>query len=62
MNPIKRDPAQERWQRMWEAANEEAQQLPERKERDLLGRNARQLGTAPHMEEWLTSPGLRPPE
>jgi hypothetical protein len=62
MNRSGRDPAHERWQRMSESAKEEAQQLPHGEERDLLVRKARQLETAAHIEEWLTSPGLRPPE
>ena len=29
---------------------------------DALLRKIRQLDTAAHMSEWLTSPGLKPPE
>jgi hypothetical protein len=31
-------------------------------EKDALVRKIRQLDTAAHMSEWLSSPGLRPPE
>ncbi|NEV00228.1 hypothetical protein FNJ47_31540 [Bradyrhizobium sp. UFLA 03-164] len=30
--------------------------------RDLLERKLRQLETASHVDGWLTSPGLQPPE
>jgi hypothetical protein len=41
---------------------EEAKLLPPCTKRDELIRKARQAETASHMNEWLTSPGLRPPE
>ena len=31
-------------------------------QRDVLLKKLRQLETASHINEWLTSPGLRPPE
>ena len=31
-------------------------------QRDALLRKIRQLDTATHINEWLSSPGLRPPE
>lgn len=31
-------------------------------ERDQLMRKARQAETASHLSEWVSSPGLRPPE
>ena len=31
-------------------------------QKDALVRKIRQLDTALHMSEWLSSPGLRPPE
>jgi hypothetical protein len=40
----------------------EAEKLPHGSERDLLLRKARQTETASHVNEWLSSPGLRPPE
>jgi hypothetical protein len=36
--------------------------LPNGKERELLSRKARQLDTALHITEWLSSIGLKPPE
>jgi hypothetical protein len=47
-----------------EKAQLEAQvaDLPYGPKRDALLRKLRQLETASHMNEWLTSPGLRPPE
>ena len=41
---------------------EEAKLLPPGAPREELIRKARHAETAPHMNEWLTSPGLRPPE
>jgi hypothetical protein len=40
---------------------ERAKTLPQGKERELLSREARQLETALHISEWVSSPGLRPP-
>jgi hypothetical protein len=45
-----------------EAAKIEAQNLPHGKERDALVRKARQLETASQINQWLSSPELRPPE
>ena len=39
----------------------EANILPEGAQRDLLLEKARQAETAAHINEWLASPGLRPP-
>jgi hypothetical protein len=41
---------------------ERAKSLPHGRERELLSRKARQLETALHINEWLSSPGLKPPE
>ncbi|MET4175276.1 MULTISPECIES: hypothetical protein [unclassified Bradyrhizobium] len=41
---------------------EEAKALPPGLERDLILRKARQAETGSHLSEWLTSPGLRPPD
>jgi hypothetical protein len=41
---------------------ERAKSLPHGRKRELLSRKARQLETALHINEWLSSPGLRPPE
>nr|WP_246821005.1 hypothetical protein [Bradyrhizobium iriomotense] len=40
----------------------EAKLLPPGAARDQMIRKARQAETASHMNEWLTSPGRRPPE
>jgi hypothetical protein len=40
----------------------EAKLLPHGAIRDTLIRKARQAETGSHMSEWLSSPGLRPPE
>ena len=40
----------------------EVADLPQGPKQDALLRKIRQLETASHMNEWLTSPGLRPPE
>ena len=53
---------EEKWHQQSEAAKTEAQQLPHGKERDALLRKARQLRTASQINQWLSSPGLRPPE
>jgi len=47
-----------------EKAKLEAQvaQLKPGPQRDRLLRKIRQLETASHINEWLTSPGLQPPE
>ena len=40
---------------------DEAETRPPGPERDLLIRKARQADTAAHIDQWLSSPGLRPP-
>jgi len=40
----------------------EAESLPPGAWRDEMIRKARQAEIASHLNEWLTSPGLRPPE
>jgi hypothetical protein len=41
---------------------EEAKLLPPSAKRDEMIRKARQAEIGSHLTEWLTSPGLRPPE
>jgi len=53
---------EQNWHRQSEAAKNEAQKLPNGKEREALERKARQLKTASQINQWLSSPGLRPPE
>ncbi len=43
-------------------ARAEAVALPPGRERDALMRKARQNDTAAHMNDWINSPGLKPPE
>ena len=40
---------------------EEAQALQPGPERDAMMRRARQAETGSHVNEWLSSPGLKPP-
>jgi len=40
---------------------EQIKSLPQGRERELLSRKARQLETTLHINEWLSSPGLKPP-
>jgi hypothetical protein len=53
---------EEKWRQQSEAAKNEAQKLPHGKEREALVRKARQLETASHINEWLSSPGLAAPK
>jgi hypothetical protein len=39
---------------------DQAWRMPPGHERDMLLRRARQIETASHINEWLTSPGLQP--
>jgi hypothetical protein len=39
----------------------QAAKLPQGREKDRLLRTIRQLNTASHLSEWLSSPGLQPP-
>ena len=41
---------------------EEARLLPPGARRESLLRQAREADTAAHMDDWLRSPGLEPPE
>ena len=40
---------------------EQVKSMPPGKNRELLVRKARQLETASHVNEWILSPGLKPP-
>jgi len=51
----------ERWKTVAQIAKDEARTLPLGKDRDALIKKARQLETASHINEWLSSPGLRSP-
>jgi hypothetical protein len=45
-----------------ECLREEAEKLRHGPERETLLRKARQADTALHVDKWLSSPGLQPPE
>jgi hypothetical protein len=53
---------EQRWHEHAEALKRQAEQLPFGKEREDLLRAARQLETASRMNEWVSSPGLAPPQ
>jgi hypothetical protein len=53
---------EQKWHQQSEAAKNDAKKLPHGKEREALKRKARQLETASHINEWLSSPGLRRPK
>jgi hypothetical protein len=53
---------EQKWHQQSEEAEREAEKLPHGKERDALVRKARQLKTASQIDQWLSSPELRPPE
>jgi hypothetical protein len=45
-----------------ERVKADAKAMPHGRQRELLARKARQLETASHISEWLSSPGLKKPE
>jgi hypothetical protein len=53
---------EQKWREQSDAAKNEAQKLPHGKEREALVRKARQLQTASQINQWLSSPELKPPE
>ena len=53
---------EQKWHQLSEAARIEAEKLLHGKEREALERRARQLQTASHINQCLSSPALRPPE
>ena len=56
------DPLEERLAEEAKRLREEAELLPPGAVRDEMIRKARQAETGSHMSEWLSSPGLRPPQ
>jgi len=52
---------EEKWREQREAILDQTKTLPRGRDRDELMRKARQLETASHINEWLSSPGLSPP-
>ncbi|MET3971321.1 hypothetical protein [Bradyrhizobium sp. S3.9.1] len=53
---------EERLAKEAERLREQAKELPHGLERELLLRKARQAETGSHINDWLRSPGLQPPE
>ena len=49
---------EQRWHEQAEAIKREAEKLPYGKEAEKLLLQARQLETASHINEWVSSPGL----
>ncbi len=59
---IEKPPFELKWKELADKTREEAMDLPPGRARDAMLKKARQLETACHMSEWVSSPGLRPPE
>jgi hypothetical protein len=55
------DPLDKRLRQHARRLRDEAQAVPPGMDRERLLRLARQAETASHIDQWLTSPGLRPP-
>jgi hypothetical protein len=53
---------EQKWHQQSEAAKNEAEKLPHGKARESLERKARQLETASHLNQWLSSAELKPPD
>jgi hypothetical protein len=53
--------AEQQLYRQSQDAQNEAQKLPHGKERQALVKKARQLDTASHVYDWLSSADLKPP-
>jgi hypothetical protein len=60
--PMTRSTSDQKWQQQSEQAKSEAAELPPGKEREVLLRKARQLEVACHLNDWISSPGLKPPK
>jgi hypothetical protein len=52
---------EQKWHEQAEAFKQQAAKLPYGKEREELLRKARQLETASHIDQRVSSPGLEPP-
>jgi len=57
----KKQSFEQKWHEQAEAFRREAEELPYGREREELLRKARQLETASHINEWVSSPGLSSP-
>jgi hypothetical protein len=53
---------EEKWRQQSAAAKSDAEKLPHGKAREALVRKARQLETASQINQWLSSPELKPPQ
>ena len=58
----KKTTLEEKWREQSEALKAQAAKMPHGKEREDLLRKARQLETASYVNEYLSSPELRPPK
>jgi hypothetical protein len=58
---VKTKTVEQKWHEQSEAAKQEAARLPDGRLKDQLLLEARQLQTASQINQWLSSPGLRPP-
>lgn len=56
------DPIMKKWKAIADIARDESEKLPYGKDWDALLKKARQLDTASHINEWLSSRELRPPK
>ncbi|WP_244070930.1 hypothetical protein [Bradyrhizobium sp. Ce-3] len=54
-------PLRERLLAFAKEAREEASRMPVSEEREALLKHARQAETASHLDEWISSPGLKSP-
>jgi hypothetical protein len=60
--PMRGITIEEKWRQQSEATKSEAAKLPHGRARDALTRKARQLETASQINQWLSSPELKPPQ
>jgi hypothetical protein len=60
-HPDKQLPFDRRLEKELASFHEEADKLPPGPEKDALLTKIRQLEVASHINDWLASPGLRPP-
>ena len=56
-----KQPINAKWEEIAARARDEAARTPPGRARDALLAKANQLDTARHINQWVSSPGLRPP-
>ncbi len=61
MTDINQNRISDKWRTIAHIAKDEAETLPPGEDRDALMKKARQLDTASHINEWLSSAGLKSP-